>query len=355
MTNKGLFGRTISVLLLLAVLAGCGGGGGKSTGPNPEGTTAAAATAAAGQVAAGPTPTGVPGIPGGTGRAWDPPRNMEPVVRNFLANVPDAWGLFPAQGFAAKKTFLVDVRQPEEYAKGFIEGAVNIPLRELTKNLNALPPQDQPVTVVCDTGSRAAIAMVTLQMLGWKQAKSIYGGLEGWQEAKLPLVTGPVQKRPSNAQPKVDAKLLEALDGYLQKGLESDYGLIDPAGLKRDLALTPFEELVDPDVWVQGPPFMIDVSEPKEFSQGSIGKAINMPFRTIPDSQEMIPWTTPTVVVCGVENHLTTLDRTYKYIVTICPNGHRAAIGMMMLQLLGFRDVHALQGGLKAWKAAGNP
>ncbi|HEX9116546.1 MAG TPA: rhodanese-like domain-containing protein, partial [Anaerolineae bacterium] len=104
-----------------------------------------------------------------------------------------------------------------------------------------------------------------------------------------------------------------------------------------------------------GPPYVIDVSEPAEFGKtGSVAKAVNLPLRTIPGSLASIPWTTPTVVVCGVENQLTTLDRTYKYIVTVCPNGHRSAVAMMVFQLLGFRDVHALDGGLKAWKAAGH-
>ena len=346
MAKNGLRIAVLILLLIGTVLSGC-------RGADPSGAAAVPATAAVAPVSTGAAVS--TGVPDGAGRTWTSPIDMQPIVDNFLAGMPDGWGLLPAQTFAAKQSVMIDVRQPEEYAQGHIEGAVNIPLRDLTRNLAALPAQDQQVALVCDTGMRAALGMVTLQMLGWKQARSIYGGLKGWQDAKLSLVTGPAPKQPAGNQgPKVDAQLLAALDGYLNQGLPQDYGRTDSEALNRAFAQTPFDDLVDPEVWIQGPPFVIDVSQPDEFSKGSLGGAVNMPLRDISASLDKIPWTTPTVVVCGVENELTTLDRTYKYIVTVCPNGHRSAIALMMLQLLGFRDVHTLDGGLKAWRAAGN-
>jgi rhodanese-related sulfurtransferase len=46
------------------------------------------------------------------------------------------------------------------------------------------------------------------------------------------------------------------------------------------------------------------------------------------------------------------LDRKDLRIVTICKSGHRSAIAMMAMQLLGFKDVKSLAGGLNAWNAA---
>ena len=338
MARNPLSKPILALLLLSLLLNGCGGG---KPGATPTVDVSKPVQ----------TPLGA----GGSAMLWQPQVDMQPVVKDFLANVPEAWGLMPAQGVIPGRTILVDVREPEEYAKGFIQGAINIPLRELTKSLAALPPQDKEVVMVCDSGTRGAVAMVVLQMLGWKQAKSLYNGLKGWQEATLPLVTGPVPKRPTNPQPKVDAGVLASLDSYLNVRLDGDYGRMTPAQLTAALDETPFEELVDPEVWAQGPPFLIDVSEPNEFAKGSIGKAINMPFRTIPDSLDRIPWSTPTIVVCGIESQMTELNRTHKRIVTICPNGHRSAVAMMVFHLLGFRDVKALDGGIKAWKAVGNP
>ena len=78
--------------------------------------------------------------------------DMKPILRDFLASLPADWHLVTSQDVAKTAPFIVDVRQPEDYNRGFIAGAVNIPLRELTKNLQALPAMDKEIVVVCDTG-----------------------------------------------------------------------------------------------------------------------------------------------------------------------------------------------------------
>ncbi|RPH35611.1 DUF3410 domain-containing protein, partial [bacterium] len=81
----------------------------------------------------------------------------------FLKNLPADWYLVSAHDVASAKPFVVDVRQPDEYAKGFIDGAVNIPLRELAVSLQALPPTNTNTVVVSDTGHRSALGMAVLQ------------------------------------------------------------------------------------------------------------------------------------------------------------------------------------------------
>ena len=55
------------------------------------------------------------------------------------------------------KSFLLDVRSPEECAEGSIPGAVNIPLDSLRDRL-AEVPRDRPITVYCSIGKRSHIA-----------------------------------------------------------------------------------------------------------------------------------------------------------------------------------------------------
>ena len=50
--------------------------------------------------------------------------------------------------------FIVDVRDPEEFAAGTFPGAVNIPVGELEKRVDELP-KDKPVVFVCTTGARS--------------------------------------------------------------------------------------------------------------------------------------------------------------------------------------------------------
>jgi hypothetical protein len=44
-----------------------------------------------------------------------------------------------------------------------------------------------------------------------------------------------------------------------------------------------------------------------------------------------------------------------KDIVVVCDTGHRSAIGMAILQMLGYKKTKILEGGMQAWQAAKQP
>ncbi|MDD3952700.1 MAG: rhodanese-like domain-containing protein [Lentisphaeria bacterium] len=60
--------------------------------------------------------------------------------------------------------YLVDVRDPDEFATGSFKTAVNIPVDELEKKLDKLPT-DKPVVFVCGTGARSGEAYYMVQDL----------------------------------------------------------------------------------------------------------------------------------------------------------------------------------------------
>jgi CoA-disulfide reductase len=70
--------------------------------------------------------------------------------------------------------WLVDVRTPQEFARGSIRGSINIPLDELREQLSQLP-QDQTIYVTCQVGLRGYIAARILRAHGF-QAKNLDGG-----------------------------------------------------------------------------------------------------------------------------------------------------------------------------------
>lgn len=72
---------------------------------------------------------------------------------------------------------LLDVRQPEEYAKGHIEGFINIPLSTLRNNLDRLP-KDKPLYVHCLSGLRSYIAYRILIGRGY----DCYNLAGGWRQ-----------------------------------------------------------------------------------------------------------------------------------------------------------------------------
>jgi len=58
--------------------------------------------------------------------------------------------------------FLVDVRDPDEFAAGTFKKAINIPSDELEGKINSLP-SDKPIVFVCSTGARSGEAFYMVQ------------------------------------------------------------------------------------------------------------------------------------------------------------------------------------------------
>ncbi len=90
-----------------------------------------------------------------------------------------------------EKAVLIDVSEPEEFAKGHANGARNVPISKLEAKLDGskdLPSNKAlPLVVVCPTGSRASRAAGLLRKAGYEKAQSLAGGLDAWREAKLPV------------------------------------------------------------------------------------------------------------------------------------------------------------------------
>lgn len=74
---------------------------------------------------------------------------------------------------------LVDVRQPDEFAAGHIEGAVLMPLDTLEANLSRLP-KNVKLVVYCRSGHRSAKAVSILMTHGYERAVSLNGGFLAW-------------------------------------------------------------------------------------------------------------------------------------------------------------------------------
>ena len=85
--------------------------------------------------------------------------------------------------------YILDVREPDEWAQFHIQGATLIPLEELLNRLSEVP-KDRKVIVVCRTGHRSAQGRDILKAAGYSQVTSMIGGLTQWQAQGLPLTTG---------------------------------------------------------------------------------------------------------------------------------------------------------------------
>jgi hydroxyacylglutathione hydrolase len=77
---------------------------------------------------------------------------------------------------------VVDVRGEAEWQAGHLKDSILVPLPELPDRLADIPSGRQLV-VLCQTGSRSAVAASYLRSRGWSRASNLAGGIAGWINA----------------------------------------------------------------------------------------------------------------------------------------------------------------------------
>ncbi|WP_396435459.1 rhodanese-like domain-containing protein [Limnohabitans sp.] len=78
------------------------------------------------------------------------------------------------------KMVVIDARDPAQFAKGHIPGAINMDWREVLAKRNTIP-KNKPVLIYCNTGSLSAQAGFALRVAGWENVRILQGGLAEWQ------------------------------------------------------------------------------------------------------------------------------------------------------------------------------
>jgi rhodanese-related sulfurtransferase len=83
---------------------------------------------------------------------------------------------------------IVDLRSADEFAKGHILGARNIPLADLERRAGELDKHKaKPVIVHCGDGNRAGGGVALLRKGGFGNVQNLSGGYAAWQQAGLPV------------------------------------------------------------------------------------------------------------------------------------------------------------------------
>jgi len=89
---------------------------------------------------------------------------------------------------AGEPVTLLDVRQPEETARGVITGAVVIPLPELSVRWEEVADRDE-IVCYCASGVRSLQAATLLRDRGVFNATSLEGGVRAWRSVGGELVS----------------------------------------------------------------------------------------------------------------------------------------------------------------------
>ena len=85
--------------------------------------------------------------------------------------------------------FVVDTRSRSEWDQGHIEGTVHVPTASVRQQYREWP-QEKPITVICNTGSRSMMAASLLKQRGFQKVINVVGGTTAWEAAGYPLVRG---------------------------------------------------------------------------------------------------------------------------------------------------------------------
>jgi rhodanese-related sulfurtransferase len=82
---------------------------------------------------------------------------------------------------------VIDVREPDEWRAGHVEGAAHVPVDEVAHRLTELDP-DATIVMICRSGARSAEMADLLREHGY-DAHNMSGGMQAWDDADLPYTS----------------------------------------------------------------------------------------------------------------------------------------------------------------------
>jgi rhodanese-related sulfurtransferase len=112
------------------------------------------------------------------GSAKDPVNLAGMVAQNVLAGDVALAQWDEVASLDPTTTLLLDVRRPDERARGFILGSTHIPLDELRQRLNELP-RDREIIAYCQSGQRSYNAVRILSQHGFR-VRNLTGSYRTW-------------------------------------------------------------------------------------------------------------------------------------------------------------------------------
>lgn len=129
------------------------------------------------------------------------PSDLNPLMHSFCLSMEQFLEV-PHEGITIKppelrelietgrKIILLDVRQPEELTtRGYIKGALNIPVRDVARRAGELPRDlAYPIVTICESGARSAHAALYLRAYGYSNVKNLEYGMRGWRTEGFPLI-----------------------------------------------------------------------------------------------------------------------------------------------------------------------
>lgn len=320
--------KTLSMILSLALvcgtLAACSSG--NTTAPAAA-STAASTTEAAATEASTAAEAATEAATEATEEVDDTADPVAVAAMDYFANFPkmadygnnsiQAADLF-AKIDAEEDMVILDIRSAEDYAAGHLKGAINAPYKDIPTFLDQIP-DDKPVFVNCYSGQTSSQTMALLNIAG-KYAVNIVSGWNGGisQAEGYEEYVETEENTFDGTEYPVDDAIKEAITAYYADATSNNYASFNfpPADLM---------ELVDAESDAYT---IVDVRQEKDYTEGHIAGAINIPFgKDMQTRFQELPTDKPMVVNCY--------------------SGQTASQVIAVLRMLGF-EAYNLTGGMGA-------
>ena len=217
---------------------------------------------------------------------------------------------------------IVDARTPEEYARGCVPGAINVPGGELVfRIVDMLPRADTTIVVHCGGRTRSYIGAESLRRMGLPNPiVALENGTMGWELAGLTLERGAGRAAPAASPRSRAAAALAAKRVAAEEAIR----FVTPAELRALL-----ERRREQNVYV------LDVRTRDEYAAGHVAGAV---------------WAPGGQAVQATDEYVAVRAGS---IVLTCDGFARATLTAAWLRRMRFPDVAVLSGGLPAWTEAG--
>ena len=204
-------------------------------------------------------------------------------------------------------TYFIDVRSEDEFEAGHIVGSINVPGGQAVQRADDfVAVRNGQIVFISNESARAVMAAYWYRQMGFVNVFVLQGGLRAWSEGGETLVSGAIQNEPLSFEAaKRRVRSIEARD--LERKLRDSATLVLDVGTSLE-----FESAHVPGAkWISRG--WIELKLPQKF-----------PDRTQP-------------------------------IVLTCPDGQRSVFAARALMEIGYTNVCVLEGGVRAWSAAGFP
>ena len=115
---------------------------------------------------------------------------FEKLVAEAKKHVTEISPQDAAAKLSSGNAIVVDVRDKEEWDEEHIPGATHMSRGTIELDIEQKVPDPNAMIIChCGGGGRSALAAETLQKMGYKNVRSMAGGLKGWKTAGLPTTT----------------------------------------------------------------------------------------------------------------------------------------------------------------------